>query len=98
MLRYGDDPNPAVKLQARQLERRLEFFASAQAKHARAGWRIAAVEWAPEGGGVIQNDAAGEPFTLRGRIDRVDVHDKLGWAILDYKTGNRAIPPQKALA
>ena len=39
----------------------------------------------------------GEPFLVRGRIDRVDRHSKTGeLAVFDYKTGDAGTPPDKA--
>lgn len=90
--RYGKDPLPAVRLQREQLRARLRAFARWQAERAAAGWRIVAVECrTPEGGVPFEVD--GEPFFLTGRIDRVDHHPELGWALLDYKTGDRGEVP-----
>jgi RecB family exonuclease len=35
-----------------------------------------------------------EPIQLRGRIDRIDHHPEMGWAIFDYKTGNSVEKPE----
>ncbi|MFB6239970.1 MAG: PD-(D/E)XK nuclease family protein, partial [Gemmatimonadota bacterium] len=94
--RYGDDTYPAVRLQVEQLRLRLRHFARWQARRAREGWRIAAVEASPEGGEVAF-EVDGEPVWLRGRVDRIDVHEERGeWQLLDYKTGERPESPEKS--
>lgn len=92
---FGRSVLPAVLLQAAQLEERLKAFAGAQAKWAAEGWRIAAVECAPEGAGWPL-DVDGTPLLVRGRIDRIDHNPATGaWAVLDYKTGSRASTPEE---
>lgn len=93
--RFGTQPLPAVVLQAEQLEYRLRLFARAQAQWAREGWRIERVEWEPPGD-AARFDVDGESVVLRGKVDRIDRHPKLGLAILDYKTGDKANEPRKA--
>ncbi|HUF76433.1 MAG TPA: PD-(D/E)XK nuclease family protein [Longimicrobiales bacterium] len=94
--RFGDAALPAVALQVGQLEARLAAFADAQAAWSAQGWRIVAIERQPDGEGVpIEVD--GEPVWLRGRIDRIDFNPSTGeWAVLDYKTSNKAETPEKA--
>lgn len=92
---YGKSPLPAIVLQAEQLKYRLGIFAKRQAKRRAAGWEIAHVEWRPEGESVPL-DVDGTPIAIRGRIDRIDRHPTLGWAVLDYKTGEKASDPDKA--
>jgi ATP-dependent helicase/nuclease subunit B len=61
---------------------------------AREGWRIVAVECrTPDGGVPFPVD--GIPFAISGRIDRIDHHPELGWAVLDYKTGDRGETPEQ---
>jgi hypothetical protein len=94
--RFGSQPLPAVQLQLRQLARRLEVFAGAQATRRRAGWEIHATEWSPEGGGVpLHVDEA--PILVTGRIDRIDRRPETGeWALWDYKTGDHVQKPRTA--
>lgn len=94
--RFGNTALPAVALQVGQLEARLAAFADAQAAWSAQGWRIVAVERQPEGEGV-PFEVDGEPVWLRGRIDRIDFNPSTGeWAVLDYKTSNKAETPEKA--
>ncbi len=92
--RFGRHPMPAVWIQLQQAHARLEAVARWQAKWAAAGWRIAHVEWSPPDNGESSSASIvvdGAPMGLRGRIDRIDINDRLGCAaILDYKTGERA--------
>ena len=91
---FGDDPLPAVRLQAEQARSRLDRFAAWQADWTRQGWRIEHVETAVDGENAWL-DIDGEPMYLRGRIDRIDVHDATGQRLLfDYKTGERARKPE----
>lgn len=93
---YGAHPLPAVRLQLRQLEYRLQRFADKHAERRNDGWRVLEVEWAPEGGGVpfLVDD---EAVLLRGRIDRIDHRPERGeFAVWDYKTGEQAIKPETA--
>lgn len=93
--RYGKEPLPAIVLQAEQLKYRLGIFAKHQARRRSEGWEIAHVEWRPQGESVAL-DVDGTPIAVRGRIDRIDRHATLGWAVLDYKTGEKASDPDKA--
>ncbi|CAN5825144.1 PD-(D/E)XK nuclease family protein [soil metagenome] len=92
--RYGDYALPAVQLQMEQLRMRLNAFAGWQARWRAAGWSIVGVECRtpPEG---VQFQVDGEPFTISGRIDRIDHHPDLGWALFDYKTGDRGESPEE---
>ncbi|MCB9914551.1 MAG: PD-(D/E)XK nuclease family protein [Planctomycetes bacterium] len=89
---YGRAPLPAVRLQVEQLAWRLERFAALQAERRRAGWRIAHVEWKRE----VPMNVDGAPITIKGRIDRIDLHDDGRVAIWDYKTGDTIKPPKNA--
>lgn len=91
---HGSKPLPAIALQIQQLEYRLSLFATKQAEWAQKGWRIEEVEWESSAPYLLQVD--GEPTVLRGRIDRIDRNTKTGeWAILDYKTSDKAKDPTK---
>lgn len=95
--RYGVRPLPAVELQIAQLARRFALFARAQARRTAEGWRIHAVEWRPTKPVLLAMGAGEEPMPLRGKIDRIDVHESSGaWAILDYKTGLAPKDPEPA--
>tara|TARA_B100001121_G_scaffold139286_1_gene122090 strand:- start:5529 stop:8312 length:2784 start_codon:yes stop_codon:yes gene_type:complete len=98
--RFGSSLLPAVRLQLDQLRWRLRHFADHQARQARAGWRIVAVElsFGPDSSRA-PCDHPSVPFPtresmlIRGRIDRIDVHEDGGIRILDYKTGNKTKKP-----
>lgn len=85
---YGDSAPPAVVLQASAAEARLRAFAVAQARLARDGWKIEAVE------------ASLPPLTLlgstiEGRFDRLDRNERTGaWRVFDYKTSADAQNPR----
>lgn len=95
--KYGSSPRPVVRLQAEQLRYRLEAAAHAQAAHAAEGWRVAYVESAGPGRGVEHAFVVdGEPFTLTGRIDRVDRHEDGRLLVIDYKTADSAKTPEQS--
>lgn len=93
--RFGQAAAPAVWIQERQLRWRLDEFARWQAGWRSEGWRIHEVER-----GVTGQEAPlwvdGIPFYLRGRIDRIDIHETTGAVcVLDYKTSDSANGPRK---
>lgn len=88
---YGTRLRPALLIQRQQIEERLEAFADCQAALAEQGWKIAHAEQRLEAAVTID----GEPFTLIGKIDRIDVHGELGYRIIDYKTGDTARKPHQ---
>jgi ATP-dependent helicase/nuclease subunit B len=90
--RVGSAPLVAVRVQIAQLRRRLEVFARWQAGQARAGWRVAAVERRL----VTRLEVDGEPFEVRGQLDRVDLHFDGRWRILDFKTSDTPKKPEQA--
>lgn len=91
---YGRAPLPAVRLQLEQLTWRLKRFAGLQADRRRSGWRIEHVEWTPPDGGVPLKVPGQADVTVKGRIDRIDVHVSSGrHAIWDYKTGDKVQKP-----
>lgn len=87
---------PAVALQVEQLRLRLRSFARCQAAWVRKGWRTVGIECGtPEGGAPF--DVDGAIVRLNGRIDRIDYHEgRNEWALFDYKTSERAAPPEDA--
>lgn len=90
---FGENPRAAVAVQVEQLRRRLQTLARVQAERAAAGWRIVYTE-VPADETVCVIDVDGQPFTLTGRIDRIDFHESSGaWAIWDYKTSDTPRKP-----
>ncbi len=87
----GRSPTPAVRLQIKLAEQRLEWFAREQASLVREGWRVLP--------GLVERDLEAEfavdggPFVLTGRIDRVDEHGEGGYRLIDYKTGDAGEKP-----
>jgi ATP-dependent helicase/nuclease subunit B len=90
-IQFGDQPRPAITVQLDQLRLRLRHFALAQAELASQGWRIQVVEL----NGQAPFDVDGEPFTLSGRIDRIDIHPDRGIRIIDYKTSDTERSPEQ---
>ncbi len=90
-VRFGARPSPIVEVQATQMKRRLEWFALWQAEQASRGWR--AVPELCERSLTHTYTIAGEALTVRGRIDRVDLHPELGLRVIDYKTSERGRSP-----
>jgi hypothetical protein len=90
--RYGSRPLPAARVQLEQLAHRLERFAPWQAQRRAEGWELYASElgFGGEDAWLLVDD---ERMYLRGRIDRIDRHPERGWAVLDYKTGDRPASP-----
>jgi len=89
--RFGKVQRPAVRVQIEQLRQRLASFARVQACLTQEGWRIEYVEQDLKA--LVSVD--GQPFTLTGRVDRIDHHDQLGYRIYDYKTGDKTWTPDK---
>jgi ATP-dependent helicase/nuclease subunit B len=88
---------PAVVVQVEQIRLRLLAFAQWQAGRARDGWRIVFSEDS-ESRRLLTADMPvdGRPFTLRGRIDRIDYNERLGrLSVLDYKTADRGDHPHR---
>lgn len=90
---FGRRPRPAVRVQIEQLRQRLSQFATAQAIETRKGWRICGELIEKKREAVI--DVDGEPFTVVGKVDRIDRHPDHGYRVLDYKTSDTAQPPEK---
>ena len=91
--RFGTEPPPAVRVQLAQLERRLGVFASWHSGEVRAGWRVRQDLIERRLSAQLQVD--GRPFTVTGRVDRVDEHEQLGQRIIDYKTADRPRRPEE---
>lgn len=91
--RFGQNRLAAVSIQCEQLRHRFGLFARWQAQRVQAGWRIVPEHTEEKQRAII--DVDGEPFMISGRIDRIDVHPKHGYSILDYKTRDTAVAPEK---
>jgi hypothetical protein len=91
--RFGSLPLPAIALQLDQLKYRLRLFSRSEARRRADGWRILLAEWQPAGG--VPFDVDDSPIAITGKIDRIDVHEDGRWAILDYKTGEKASFPEE---
>ena len=95
--RYGPTPPATVDVQMLQLQRRLRGWAAWQARRRADGWRIAEVELKvghPDPLPLATPD--GGTMGIRGKIDRIDVHDATGvCAVMDYKTGEQARTPNQ---
>lgn len=89
--RFGEDRRPAIRIQTEQLRDRLIAFADQQADLAEQGWRIDRVEQDRSTEIIVD----GEPFTVKGKVDRIDRHDTHGWRIYDYKTGDSDKRPEQ---
>lgn len=88
--RYGSRPPAPVEIQIEQLRHRLEAFASWQAEQAKDGWVVLADRVEAELSAPI--DVDGRPFTIVGRIDRIDRHADGRYRIIDYKTSEKQEP------
>ncbi|HEY2414637.1 MAG TPA: PD-(D/E)XK nuclease family protein [Pirellulaceae bacterium] len=96
--RFGKkQARPAVLVQVEQLRLRLRAFAQWQAQRSSEGWRILFSEDADDQRKLSHHwPVDGNPFTLEGRIDRIDYHEALGrLAVLDYKTADSGSDPLK---
>ncbi len=84
-----------VEMQLEVARARLAAFAQRQAAWRSEGWVIRKVEWKPDA--AVAFDVDGRDFGLRGKIDRIDEHEKTGeFAVIDYKTGDTAADPEKS--
>lgn len=96
--RFGARPLVSVRLQVEAARRRLESLAAWQAQRRAEGWLIEGVEWKPREGGVrlaVNGETA--PYLVKGRIDRIERNERSGaFAIVDYKTGERAPDPERS--
>lgn len=91
---YGKNPLPAVMIQREQLRLRLSVFAKEQARMRSQGWII--IPSQIESKHSVQLIVDDQPFTLIGRIDRMDRHQTTGQLrIMDYKTGENSKSPDE---
>jgi len=97
--RYGGkNARAAVHVQIEQARLRLAAFAEWQARRIRDGWQIVFSEDTESKQRTLTAPfpAGDEPFTLRGRIDRIDYHaGERVLAVLDYKTADAGLSPQQ---
>jgi len=77
---------PAAEMQVANLEKRLRQFATLQSARRLDGWQIVKVE--PKV--TLPFLVDGKPFSIVGKIDRVDRHDDGRLAVWDYKTSDSA--------
>ncbi len=98
--RYGSRRRAAVNVQLKQMESRLEVFATWQSKWRRDGWKIEHVERSirPEThDSPASFQADGVSVWLHGRLDRIDRNESTGaCAIFDYKSGDRGDSPEES--
>lgn len=88
----GPSPGVAIQLQREILRGRLRAFAAFQSTSVLDGWTTTAVEYKLDFPLGIPGDV---PVSVRGKVDRIDVHPKHGWRILDLKTSDKGDPPDK---
>ncbi len=96
--RFGkQSARPAVLVQVEQIRLRLVAFAQWQARRTRDGWRIVFSEDSEVKSSLETSwPVDDKPFTLQGRIDRIDYHDSLRRVcIVDYKTADRGDDPMR---
>ncbi len=91
--RVGRGSRVAVRVQVEQLRERLRHFAEHQAAEAQGGWRICRDRVEQDYEATVTVD--GEPFTVTGRIDRIDHHPHFGYRLLDYKTSDAGDEPNR---
>lgn len=89
--RFGSNPPVAARVQVEQLRYRLEAYATTHADLIGQGWRIEHEEKTRRAPVIVD----GEPFIIRGQIDRIDVHPEHGYRIIDYKTSDTAKRPDQ---
>jgi ATP-dependent helicase/nuclease subunit B len=91
--RFHSRNRGAIAVQLEQLRKRLEHFARWQAERVRGGWVIEHVEKSLE----ARWEVDGRPVILHGRVDRIDIHQASGEAmVFDYKSGDSASTPEQA--
>jgi len=93
---YGKDPEPAIRIQKERMRARLQMFAEWQSAWSAEGWRIEHVEEGVTREHESEFEVDGRPILLRGRIDRIDVHQSSGEVmVFDYKTSDTGKTPEK---
>jgi ATP-dependent helicase/nuclease subunit B len=89
--RYGARPWLGVELARHSATKRLQALAHRQVQWHQSGWDILTEACEQEQQLVLGG------MVIRGRIDRIDRHRQDGTiCVLDYKTSNKADPPEKA--
>ena len=90
---FGTKLSATVAVQLQMAEERLRAFAQWQAQQTSDGWLIRYSEQQLEYDFL---DSLGRPLTIRGRIDRIDHHQRSDeWRVLDYKTSEKASNPKQ---
>jgi hypothetical protein len=90
--RFGSVPRAAAVLQGTRLGARLAAFAQKQHELVREGWRIIAAEQELTAELLVDD----VPFTIYGRVDRLDVNEASGQCrVLDYKTADKVKKPDQ---
>ena len=90
--RFGKRPPVSVIIQREAIKKRLQYAAQSQAEIRNAGWKIVEVEKA-----LTVDNAFGSRITIKGKIDRIDVHEENNQIrLIDYKTSDTAVSPEKA--
>ncbi|MEM8678328.1 MAG: PD-(D/E)XK nuclease family protein, partial [Planctomycetota bacterium] len=94
---FGFEPLPVVGVQVEQAMSRLKAFARQQALLRADGWEIVHVEEEGMDAMVeVEWMVDDHPFTIRGKIDRIDRHAESGAVrIIDYKTGAKGVDIRK---
>ncbi len=91
--RFAQQALAVVRIQVEQVRLRLGAFAEWQARWRGSGWRIQSTEREVRGK-QCSLLVDGQPMYLRGRIDRIDVHEFDGrTVVLDYKSGDSVQSP-----
>ncbi len=94
LARFGRSRSATISVQLKMAESRLGAFAKWQVANFREGWRIFYTEQDLTCDDF--RDIHGRPVRLRGRVDRIDRHQRSGrWRVLDYKTGEIAEGPNE---
>lgn len=95
---YGRSPAPLITIQFETLTQNLRYAAESEAAQRQDGWQIYLAEEMCGG----DEDAAPlliEGARFRGKMDRVDRHEKSGHLrVLDFKTSDKAKSPLEAHA
>lgn len=92
LARFGRSRSATISVQLKMAESRLGAFAKWQVENFREGWRIFYTEQDLTCDDF--RDIHGRPVRLRGRVDRIDRHQRSGkWRVLDYKTSETAEGP-----
>ena len=83
---FGKYPKSTVKVQSTMAKYRMRIFAEIQARHALNDWQIYKTEHTIRWPFVTEHG----PFTIVGKIDRIDKHLDGRVLVLDYKTGSKS--------